>query len=70
MQESRLENGHVNGIFIDCAKVIFSKRWEAGNLMYRLAAEMDWIIDLEDKDEGIGSDSDQTGPFAGIALGI
>ena len=39
-------------------------------MKYRLAFGMDLIWDFGNKDKGIGSDADQIGPFAGIALGL
>jgi len=41
-----------------------------GNIKYRVALGLDWIVDLGDRDRGIGFDSDQLGPFAGLALGL
>jgi hypothetical protein len=41
-----------------------------GNIKYRVAVGLDWIMDLGDRDKGIGFDSDQLGPFAGLALGL
>ncbi len=41
-----------------------------GNLKYRLAFGMDWIVDLGDQDKGIGSGADQLAPFGGVALGL
>lgn len=40
------------------------------NIKYRVAVGLDWIMDLGDRDKGIGFDSDQLGPFAGLALGL
>ncbi|MCP4331299.1 MAG: hypothetical protein GY785_01490 [Gammaproteobacteria bacterium] len=37
-------------------------------LGYRLAIGLDWIVDLSDEDEAIGSGSDVLAPFAGVAL--
>ncbi len=50
--------------------IYFPKEGIRGELKYRLAFGMDWIVDLGDKDKGIGSGSDQIGPFGGIALGL
>jgi hypothetical protein len=50
--------------------IYFPKEGIWGNLKYRLALGMDWIVDLGDKEKGIGSNSDQLGPFAGVALGL
>jgi hypothetical protein len=41
-----------------------------GSVKYRLAVGLDWIVDFGNRDKGIGMDSDQLGPFAGIALGF
>ena len=41
-----------------------------GNVRYRMAAGLEWIVDLGDKEKGIGSDADQISPFVGIALGF
>jgi hypothetical protein len=57
------ESAVVKGIY-------FPKEGVWGNIKYRLAFGMDWIVDLGDKEKGIGSNSDQLGPFGGIALGL
>ncbi len=36
---------------------------------YRLAVGLDWIVEFDNSDKGIGTGSDQLGPFAGVALG-
>jgi len=41
-----------------------------GDLKYRVAIGMDWILDLGDQDKGIGSGADQIGPFVGLALAL
>jgi len=41
-----------------------------GDLKYRVAIGMDWILDLGDQDQGIGSGADQIGPFVGLALAL
>lgn len=41
-----------------------------GQVKYRMAAGLEWIVDLGDKEKGIGSDADQISPFVGIALGF
>jgi hypothetical protein len=61
--EKDLESALLKGIFFPTEGA-----WD--DIKYRVAIGMDWIVDLGDKDKGIGSDSDQVGPFAGIALGI
>lgn len=50
--------------------IYFPKEGLWGDMRYRLAVGLDWIVDLGDKDKGIGSNSDQIAPFAGIALGL
>ncbi len=42
----------------------------SGDMKYRLALGMDWILDLGDQEKGIGSGSDQLAPFVGVALGL
>jgi len=41
-----------------------------GGQAYRLAIGAEWIKDLGDTDKGIGTGSDQIGPFVGLAVGI
>ena len=50
--------------------IYFPKEGVRGNLKYRLAVGLDWIVDLGDTDKGIGFGSDQVGPFVGVALGL
>lgn len=50
--------------------IYFLKEGARGNLKYRVAVGTDWILDLGDTEKGIGSGSDQIGPFAGLALGV
>lgn len=50
--------------------IYFPKEGKTEHFSYRLAVGMDWIVDLGDKDKGIGFDSDQIGPFGGVALGF
>ena len=57
------ESAMIKGIY-------FPKEGVLGDMTYRLAVGIDWIVDLGDKEKGIGSNSDQIGPFAGIALGL
>ncbi len=40
-----------------------------GGQNYRVAVGLDWIVDHGDEDKGIGSGSDQVGPFLGLAIG-
>ncbi|MDV7145973.1 hypothetical protein R3X27_25135, partial [Tropicimonas sp. TH_r6] len=39
------------------------------NWGYRLAVGLDWIVEFDNYDKGIGTGSDQLAPFAGVALG-
>jgi hypothetical protein len=41
-----------------------------GNLKYRLALGLDWLLDIGDQEKGIGSGADQLAPFGGVALGL
>jgi len=50
--------------------IYFPMEGTTGNLKYRLALGLEWILDLGDADKGIGSDADQIAPLAGIALGF
>jgi len=50
--------------------IFFPKEGIRGKVKYRLALGLDWIKDFNNRDKGIGLDSDQVGPFAGIALGF
>lgn len=50
--------------------IYFPKEGVLNDIQYRLAIGLDWIVDFGDLDKGIGSGSDQLGPFAGIAFGI
>ena len=50
--------------------IYFPAEGVRGNLRYRLALGVDWIVDLGDLDRGIGSGADQIAPFGGIALGL
>lgn len=50
--------------------IFFPTEGIRGTIKYRVAVGLDWILDLGDQDKGIGFDSDQLGPFAGIALGL
>ncbi len=40
--------------------------WE--DVKYRIALGLDWILDLGDSEKGIGTGSDQLGPFGGVAF--
>ena len=61
--ENDWESVNVKGIYFPAEGV-----W--GGLKYRLALGMDWIVDLGDRDKGIGSGADQLAPFGGVALGL
>ncbi len=61
--ESDFESVLLKGIY-------FPKEGVRGNLKYRVAVGLDWIVDLGDTDKGIGFGSDQVAPFVGIALGL
>ena len=61
--ESGLESVRLKGIF-------YPKEGVRGNVKYRIAVGMDWIIDLGDVDEGIGMGADQVAPFIGVAMGL
>lgn len=61
--ESNLESATLKGIY-------FPTEGAWGDVKYRVAIGLDWIIDLGDQDKGIGSGSDQIAPFAGVAMGI
>lgn len=39
-----------------------------GTWKYRLAVGLEWILDFDNQDKGIGSGSDILSPFAGVAL--
>lgn len=41
-----------------------------GEVTYRVALGLDWIVDFGDQEKGIGSGSDQLGPFVGLAMGV
>ena len=61
--ESDLESIRLKGIF-------YPKEGARGNMTYRVAVGMDWILDLGDVDEGIGSGADQVAPFVGVAMAL
>ena len=48
--------------------IFFPKEGKSGNLKYRLAAGVEWILDFDNQDKGIGSGADQIAPFFGVAL--
>lgn len=61
--ENNLESATLKGIY-------FPTEGAWGDVKYRVALGLDWIVDLGEQDKGIGSGSDQIAPFAGIAMGI
>jgi hypothetical protein len=61
--ESGLESVRLKGIF-------YPKEGVRGDVKYRIAVGMDWILDLGDVDEGIGTGADQVAPFIGIAMSL
>ena len=61
--ENNLESATLKGIY-------FPTEGAWGDVKYRVALGLDWIVDLGDEDKGIGSGSDQLAPFAGIAMGV
>ena len=50
--------------------IYFPAEGVRGDLKYRLAIGLDWILDLGDQAKGIGFGADQLAPFAGVALGL
>lgn len=60
--ENNFESALLKGIF-------FPTEGAWGNVKYRVALGLDWIVDLGDHDKGIGT-SDQVGPFGGIAMAV
>ena len=72
--ETDLSGSSEQGIESSTLKLIYFpkdvKVEDRSFLGYRLAVGLDWIVDLnDDKDEAIGSGSDQLAPFVGVALG-
>jgi len=61
--ENNLESATLKGIY-------FPTEGAWGDVTYRVAVGLDWIVDLGEQDKGIGPGSDQLGPFAGLAMGI
>lgn len=59
--ESDWESFHLKPIY-------FPTEGAWGRFQYRLAVGLEWILDFDNRDKGIGSGSDQLAPFAGIAL--
>jgi len=48
--------------------IYFPTQGEMGSWKYKLALGLEWIVDFGNQDKGIGSGSDQLGPFVGLAL--
>lgn len=48
--------------------IYFPKEGAWGTWKYRLAVGLEWILDFDNDDKGIGSGSDQLAPFVGVAL--
>ena len=46
----------------------FPREGAWGTWKYRLAVGLEWILDANNDDKGIGSGSDQLSPFVGVAL--
>lgn len=61
--ENDWESASLKGIY-------FPTEGAWGDVKYRLALGLEWIVDLGDRDKGIGSGSDQISPFGGIAMGF
>ncbi len=61
--ENNLESATLKAIY-------FPTEGAWGEVNYRVAVGLDWIVDLGEQEKGIGSGSDQLGPFAGLALGV
>jgi hypothetical protein len=61
--ENNIESATLKGIY-------FPTEGAWGDVTYRVALGLDWIVDLGEVDKVIGSGSDQLGPFVGLAMGI
>jgi len=61
--ENNIESATLKSIY-------FPTEGSWGEVNYRVAVGLDWIVDLGEQDKGIGTGSDQLAPFAGIAMGI
>jgi hypothetical protein len=59
--ENNLESSTLKAIY-------FPTEGSWGEVNYRVALGLDWIVDLGDQKKGIGSGSDQLGPFVGLAM--
>jgi hypothetical protein len=60
-RESGAESVHLKAIY-------FPKMGTWGSWKYKVAAGLEWIGDFGNDDLGIGTGSDQLGPFGGLAL--
>jgi hypothetical protein len=61
--ENNLESSTLKAIY-------FPTEGSWGEVKYRVALGLDWIVDLGDQEKGIGSGSDQLAPFVGLAMGV
>ena len=61
----RSENGFEK---LSLKPIYFPKEGAWGTWKYRLAVGLEWILDFDNDDKGIGSGSDQLAPFVGVAL--
>ncbi len=61
----RSENGFEK---LSLKGIYFPKEGAWGTWKYRLAVGLEWILDFNNDDKGIGSGSDQLAPFVGVAL--
>ena len=48
--------------------IYFPLDGERGGWKYRLAVGLEWILDFDNVDKGIGSGADQLSPFLGVSL--
>ncbi len=60
--ENNVESANLKAIY-------FPTEGAWGEIKYRVALGLDWIVDLGDQDKGIGTGSDQLAPFVGLAMG-
>jgi len=61
--ENNLESSTIKAIY-------FPTEGAWGEVTYRVALGLDWILDLGEQEKGIGSGSDQLAPFVGLAMGV
>ena len=61
--ENNLESSTIKAIY-------FPTEGAWGEVTYRVALGLDWIVDFGDEEKGVGSGSDQLGPFVGLAMGV